>query len=399
MNSSHNYQLTKTSSVIFDLIRIIAIHNIVIVHGITAMKISIPISPGLIGSLSFPFLFLISGFLIGYSIFGKMKQRHYDFATFLINRTARILPPLIVGLSVAAVLDGIWAFLNGIDIPSETYNIPTFILNLLFVNDSALGVPCFGVSFQLWTLPKFWWMYMMFGWCVLGLRTVKRKASYFLILGAFAFVILIIYCGPWYKKDLSGNIALLFTWVCGVFLVIMIARLDLFLKAKFPARNDMDRGIGNYGPSIEPLDSARVNFALNPRNYLILSSFLILFFLTSIFFFITLIEYLLFLILAFLFLLLWAQFTSFQFPPKIRKITSFLAGYSYSLYILHFSILNFMTLFFPWINNILLFLISYFFCNLFSIGIAAVSEKQYRRINSYLINNFMSKKKEISKNI
>jgi peptidoglycan/LPS O-acetylase OafA/YrhL len=392
--SNSTIKLSETSSTTLDLIRVIAIQNITIVHGIAMMRIKIPVNAGLIGSLTFPFLFLLSGFLISYSIFNKIKREDYNFSRFFLNRVCRILPPLLVGLLMTAFIDGVYAVLRGFKIPSETYNVPTYFLNLLFLNDSAFGVPNFGTSFQLWTLPKFFWMYLCFGWIVLGKRSTNRTYFYFLILAFLTFMAIMIYCGPWYRGGFRGNIALLFTWFCGIIIALILDKLQLPYKKKdLSSVNQIHSE--DSAPLIrkESFENSKYQFnsflKLKPNLFLYCALFLFTFCVIGPFLYRVLIEFILLLILSFFFILIFSQNTSYKYPEKTKRFISFLANYSYSLYILHYSIYNFLSLFWNSMNNIILFFIGYLLCNLLSIGLSFLTERRYQKIYAFLLKKFI----------
>jgi peptidoglycan/LPS O-acetylase OafA/YrhL len=388
----YNLRFSETSSTTLNLIRVVAIHNIVIVHGMAMTQINTPINLGLIGTLTFPFLFLISGFLISHSIFSKIEKKTYDFRRFFINRVSRIIPPLFLGLTLTAYIDGTWAIFMGFEIPSETYNIPTFFLNILLLNNSAFGIPSFGSSFQLWTLPMFFWTYLFFGWVVLGLKSTKKRYSYFIILGFFTFMIVMIYCGPWYRGGFKGDITLLFTWICGVIISILMNRMENFIQKKKKSPNFNLNNI-NINNNLLKSQFNNHNFIrqMKLKFFLWGGLFFIFFFLLGPIFNIYLLEYILLLISSFFFLLIYTQYTSYTYPEKFNKILSFMASYSYSIYIIHYSIFNFLSLFFGTVNNILLFLIGYIISNLLSIGVASITERRYHIFNAFLLRKLKLK--------
>jgi len=382
----YTFRFSETSSNTLNLIRVVAIHNIVIVHGMAMTQINRSINFGLIGSLTFPFLFLISGFLISHSVFSKMEQKSYDFRKFFINRVSRIIPPLFVGLTLTALIDGMWGISMGIEIPSETYNIPTFFLNILLLNNSAFGVPSFGSSFQLWTLPMFFWAYLFFGWILLGLKSTKKRYFYFILLGFFTFMMIMIYCGPWYRGSFKGDISLFFTWICGVFFSILMNQMNYSVQKKKNPSNIEVNNINSHNNLLrDQFNNKKLLPIIKSKLFLWGSLFFISFFLIGPIFDIQLVEYILLLISAFFCLLIYTQYTSYSYPKRFKKILSFMASYSYSIYIIHYSIFNFLSLFFGDVNNILLFLLGYIICNLLSIGIASITERRYHTISAFLL--------------
>lgn len=156
---------------------------------------------GMLGGLGVFIFFAISGFLITYTIFQKTENKLYSFKNYFVDRFSRIytglLPALIITLFIAI---GIYAtnivYFNHLsEITKSSLTIQSFsatlgmvdtissgflasIVSTFFsVSYSASTISAFGFNDVLWTLTVEWWLYMFFGWIILGSLTLLRKNS------------------------------------------------------------------------------------------------------------------------------------------------------------------------------------------------------------------------------
>ncbi len=167
----YNFKYNRANSTHFNLIRGIAIQIIVLTHAREAF-ITFDKKPTL-GATSLGLLFFISGILISYSTFAKLNKKKFEFKRFFVNRFSRIYPPLIIVLFLTILIDGYLIFIVYDVKPTKAYSFKSFVFSLLLLNDSAIGISGFGSLRPLWALPVFWWLYMFFGWLILGKRTIK----------------------------------------------------------------------------------------------------------------------------------------------------------------------------------------------------------------------------------
>ncbi|WKA26394.1 acyltransferase family protein [Bradyrhizobium roseum] len=125
--------------------------------------------------------FILSGFLITYTLIERSKEPSYGFGTFLIERTARIYSGLIPALFLVVIVDGIVLhFVNDRSI-SFAYNLQTFLANLAMFDSyrgslsefSITQWPQFGSATPLWTLAIEWHIYLF----VAAIFFMGRKPS------------------------------------------------------------------------------------------------------------------------------------------------------------------------------------------------------------------------------
>ncbi len=153
---------------------------------------------GMLGGLGVFAFFAISGFLIAYTILQKTQNRQYSFRNYFVDRFSRIysglVPALIVSLIVAG---GIYAtnnvyfnYLSTIESPPSIQGFAATLTMMDMVpgdffnaaSNAVLGAPyfpsiiaSFGFNGVLWSLVVEWWIYMFFGWLILGSIALSRR--------------------------------------------------------------------------------------------------------------------------------------------------------------------------------------------------------------------------------
>ena len=364
----YNFQFSETNSTNFDLIRGIAAQLIALTHAREAF-ITLKIKNTL-GATSLGLLFLISGILISFSTFGRMSKKKFEFKRFFIRRFSRIYPPLVVSLLLVLLIDGYLIFIVYDGEPNIAYSIRSFLLSLFLLNDSAIGITGFGSLRPLWALPLFWWLYMVFGWVVLGKRTTQNRYLYYSFSLIF-IVILIIICMGFHRTVKIGYIII---WFAGIIFSYLINILNMYVQKNYNNKN-ISIDINNHLKrkiKIISLSLSIILFFLAIIRYISYGNQFGLF-------------YYLLLSGSFCFFFVFSQYSSFIYPKKIKKIINFLASYSFTLYLLNYTIFGFYMRFKTSMNNYILFIITYIITNIICILIASFSEMQTSRISRYLL--------------
>jgi len=365
----YKFEFSETSSINLYIIRILSAQMIGIAHGIQGLGFFR--SAEYIGTPGLIFLFLMSGLLISHNVFRKRKRKTYEFKEFMINRFSRVYPSLLAVLIIIIFLDALWlTYIGGTDI-SNSYNFISFIVTLFFLNDSALEIYTFGTAHQLWALPPIWYLYMVFGWLILGRRTTKKKYLYFIFLICFSFLLVLVILGLriWHK------IICVIIWFIGVTFILLMNKFDAAL-------------------------SKRTNNQTIKKRIRYISVILtVLFFILAMLRVITHrdpfgIVYFLFFTGTILSIFVFSQYTRLRYPEKLKKGIIFMANYSFTFYLLHFSFLNlFLPIFMTLLNDIIALLLSYVLVNIVSVGVAYITEFRYYKIRSYLSKELLSDKK------
>lgn len=165
--------------------------------------------------------FLISGYIVTKTSLPKATVGGYDVIDFAIDRGTRILAPLIPAAILVYLLDHLF-FVDGqvttfqeihLNLPTLAANIALLFNNPLLaaasrvLNTPWLDVTRIGTAQPFWTVVVEWWIYVAFGifsisWCI-------RRHFGITSLTIFAFSALY----PW--SLLLKGLALPFAWVFG----------------------------------------------------------------------------------------------------------------------------------------------------------------------------------------
>lgn len=279
--------------------------------------------------------FLISGFLIGFSVLQRSADQDYGFAQYFIDRFCRIycayLPALLLVLTVDGLVVG-----NPLYEWSGNYNARTWLGNLIMLQEfpvfqilRRLGMPekawflqSFGTGRPFWTISIEWWIYMTFGMTVLVWR--RRHWRFGLIGG---IVLGLVAIEPLYHFVGGYDSCLSMLWVIG------LMASAAFLS--FP----------QFTPSLTQLDWNHFH-----RMCLIVGGASVAAMAARLFgnhFNVAELQFGVFLAAA-VFALLFA-FGGWRraIPRQLERVCAFLAGYSYSLYLTHYTVIEFLNVKFP----------------------------------------------------
>ncbi len=337
--------------------------------------------------------FMLSGFLISYSVFRKYHAPDYGFKEFFIDRFARIycafLPALffvlladtftlrlpVPELSAERLTELTWIT----DLPKNS-NVQTWFGNLFMLQDFPLFqvarrilhidspwfVDHFGSASPFWTISIEWWLYMAFGIIsILWIRDgYKFKLWQIPVLG-FVFVV------PVYFFVGGTSNCLSIIWIMGVITCLLFSKLENILSAlkitvstsrwrlycavtfilslTFMAARLVDIKLDSY----DDIEFSELQFSL----FLLMAVF-------SIFFLLRGIE---------------------KVPAFIQKFCEFIAGYSFSLYLTHATIISYIYLAFPGSDNRAdIFWLSILLSNIFAIAFWWLFERHYRTFGAWL---------------
>jgi len=344
-----NYKLSEGSSVLFDLIRGISAQLVVVGHGFYIFHICdylrYPYSPGM-QNVAVLIFFLLSGYLISYSTIRKIRSNKlYSIKHYLADRFSRIYTAFIPALIVVVMID-----LISISIDSEayrfsqSYNIKSFFGNLLMLQDypvpkliNEYSITNFGSARTFWSLAVEWWIYLFFGFLLLVVRKSKLKFSNLILLGFLAIV-------PCYNLVGGRGDGLTVFWIFGV--------VAYFLNAY--------KVLANVKIGLRLILFFSLIVAALYRVYSTMDEYEAVF--------------------AFLLALLLAVsvdlFKEIKFSKGFKSVIRFGSGYSYTLYLVHFSVLDLISSHFTSDSNspYLLFLLGFIISNLISAILGYCSE-------------------------
>ncbi|PCI57304.1 MAG: hypothetical protein COB36_03310 [Alphaproteobacteria bacterium] len=386
-------KLNLSQSVYLDFLRAISAMAVLFGH---AAGIFLPGS--LLSKLNMPGIgvfvfFLLSGFLISYSVFRKYDSPDYSFRTFFIDRFCRIycafLPALllvwiidiqILSLPLFSSLERINDF-DWISSLSDNLNLYTGIGNILMLQDfplfqvakvagvsnTSLFIDTFGSAGPFWTISIEWWIYMLFGMVVISHIRDKKQLTLasLALLGLVTIERLYHFVG-------GPDQCLTMLWALG-----MIACL-FFLNAH--------RWISLPDKKIRLLSLMVFLFSLLLMAVRIVALKIdgelnILEFQFGV--------YLATAIFSFLFVL-----SDTITPPKLfTKVIRFIADYSYSLYLSHFTVITYLYVRFPEReHDIVFFGMAMILSNIVAVLLWFFFERHHRKLSTWLKNiNFLDK--------
>ncbi|AEU36876.1 acyltransferase family protein [Granulicella mallensis] len=187
-----------TASVLLDLVRGLAALLVLSVHLRNMLFVDYPeaIQHGASKLLVIPYVlssgghqavvifFVLSGYLVGGSVLRLLRQRQWQWRSYLLHRIVRLWIVLLPGLLLCFLLDSIGLrshslLYHGI-IPnyetgdiSQLHTIKIFFGNLFFLQ--PMWVPTYGSDGSLWSLSYEFWYYLLFP---LGLIAIRREFSW-----------------------------------------------------------------------------------------------------------------------------------------------------------------------------------------------------------------------------
>jgi peptidoglycan/LPS O-acetylase OafA/YrhL len=355
-----DYKLSEGSSIILDLIRGLSAQIVVIGHGITFFGIFTflqePKFPN-IHYIAVLIFFLLSGFLISYSTVRKKNfDTNYGFKHYFIDRFSRIYTSFIPAIIFVFLIDFVSKSINPeLYLEDSTFDLKTFIGNIFMLQDYSIFslipykfVHCFGTAKPFWTLAIEWWIYLSFGYLLLVILRKKKISLLNLLLFSFFSIV------PVFNLIMGRGNGLTTYWLFGS-LVYLISSLNLL--------NEVRKNI----KLILILFFSGLGFL---RAYLKMEAY------DPIFAF-------------FLAITLWLVIDYFK-DQKLSsvaiKIIKYNASFSYTLYLIHYSILSFIkTHFDVSLNPYILFIIGFIISNIVSILIGRYTELSLtKKVQHYL---------------
>ena len=187
-----NIKLSEENSLMLDFFRGISAQIVLIGHLISFAgfqeKYNIPI----IQNFGVIIFFILSGFIISYTTF--IKGHNYTFKDFVADRFSRVYFSFIPALLFVLLID---LYLNYSNFYEENYILTTvnFFGNVFqlqaFPYISYFGVEAFGSARPFWTISIEWWFYIFFGFVYYKLYLNNRITiiSIVLLLISLIFVL------------------------------------------------------------------------------------------------------------------------------------------------------------------------------------------------------------------
>lgn len=382
--------INPAQSTYLDFVRATAAMSVLFGHSAVMFLSEMHFSKMNIQSIGVLVFFLMSGFLISYSVFRKYDDPNYTFKHFFIDRFSRIycafLPALIfVWLldmqTMALPVDSSARIIELTWIPnmSENSNIFTWFGNLFMMQQfplfqvlRVLGVPdniyfvkTFGSGSPFWTISIEWWIYMLFG--AIAITLVRdRKPITFLFLCILGFLAI----EPIYFLVGGTDSCLTFLWLIGMITSLLFINISSILEKyhiNFSPRKWKLIYVGIFIAALILMAGRAIDIKLDRSEFIL-----------------TELQFGIFLSIGvFALLFFFGQIT--EVPRILRKIISFIADYSYSLYLTHATLITYLYIRYPGHDNDpSFFWLAIIASNVLAIVFWALFERHHRCLSSWM---------------
>jgi peptidoglycan/LPS O-acetylase OafA/YrhL len=350
-------KLTKNTSIALDFIRVFCSQLVLLGHGFIVVGIFPELQPPhypYMQNIAVVSFFILSGFLITYSVFEKLKSdSQYGFKEYFIDRFARIYSGYAPCLLFIFFFDLMYMRLTTLYDYHKAFNLKTFFGNLLMLQDYPikLGITSFGSGRPFWTLAIEWWIYMSFGWGIFlfswGRKSIKNFSIYILILLFFSIVPLHNFWGRGHGLSM--------VWIFGSLAYFAILYLNRFKTSQ--GKILLTLGLFFFLALLRVLTTI--------KEYELVFAFL--------------------LTVSILLVVLLFENVKFSFSQRIERIVRFFASFSFTLYMIHYSLLDFTTYYFKdAMSGVQIFLFNLVSANVLAWLISRFSEIHYRKLGSLL---------------
>jgi len=355
LNSSKN-----DTSLALDILRAVAAQMVCIGHGIAFFVPqlrggNLPLMQN-VGVLVF---FVLSGLLITYTLVERSAQSSYGFMEFFVERSARIYSGLIPCLILIAIVDAITVNLAGGEWLAATRSMGSFLANVAML-ESYRGAldsfqwmqwPIFGSAAPLWTLVIEWHIYLFAG--AVFFIGARPASGLILIPVALVFSIMPVhYVFGALQPDGIGQ-GLFLLWLGGAWLFLLLRGLKAFPPAP------VAWGIAALAATaFVASTSARGEY--RPAAYPLL--------------------------ILMVFGIVSATQSSRRLVahPRVRSGVRFVAGYSFTLYLIHHTLM--FPVFLLWKDaGFGAFIAVLAACNLIAAALALQTEMKHKELARYLL--------------
>ncbi|WP_271587496.1 acyltransferase family protein [Bradyrhizobium sp. CCBAU 53415] len=339
-----------------DLLRAVAAQLVCVGHAYSFFIGAWPAGLPYIQNVGVLLFFLLSGFLITHTLVSRSIKPDYGFLQFFIDRFARIYSGLIPALMFVVAVDWFVLYLTAEPTIARYYTLKTFIANLFMLEGyrgafpNALQWSAFGSASPLWTLAIEWHIYMFAGsvfFMCRNPRTIPLLAPVALFFGQTPVHFLF---GS-FQSDGVGR-GLFSLWLAGA-AIYVVARLPYRLPAA----------------ALLAFVSAVAFVAITPagKEY----SFVGYPLLTAV-------------VLG---IVAVTQRRHRITSERVQRTIGFFADYSFSLYLVHHTIMVGIWLLLP-DRGVPVFVLAVALSNAVAIGLASIGENRHKIIARFLTGKF-----------
>lgn len=265
----------------------------------------------ILGGPSVIIFFVLSGLFISRSVLKAITENKWSWKQYLINRLSRLYVVLIPALILTFILDSISVSYFGYEgYKTTSENLMSFIGNLFYLQNITVGV--YGSNAPLWSLNYEFWYYMLFPIFMLFLLTKRNWKLKFIYLISIVLIFSLM------NSRMDSYFAV---WLIGT-CVILLPRINFIAKRFIPM---LAIGLLFIIIPIRPLVMTGRLFTNQWTEDLLLVDLLIG--LAFGFFIYTLLH-------------IVSDKIKHVDHKWLNKVAKVLAGFSFSLYLIHYPIIN-----------------------------------------------------------
>ncbi len=351
-------KISGQQSSYLDLIRGLAAQLVVVGHALSFIyPDSIFGTKFYIQNFSVLVFFILSGYVISLTTALKLRDPQYRLSDFFSDRLARILTPFIPAIVFVAGLDYLMKD-SAAYIYKSAYTPLTFVANILQLQNYPIvtvflrhgtGIPTFGSARPLWTIAIEWWIYLLFGYLAFAfVRKAEMSPGRWLMILFLSVVPVTFLVGPVHS-------VLTWLWVAGVIIAIYLRPLLAFWRPSQLVTGTLSCTVLTV-----------VRLAFNSLEFYDLAFGLILGG-------------------AFLFSIELASRpgTFSIFLTSASGWTKRLGSFSYSLYLVHYTICLFIITKLPNLSGLTSFFFMFISSNIVALLLYALFQRHYRTVGIY----------------
>lgn len=224
--------INQCSSRCINILKIIAAQCVLIGHACSLYQVTVFKDNSWfpdIQNIAVVVLFVLSGYLTAYSV--ERRRNTERWVSYLYNRFVRICIPmygaliLISGIDLICIYQKQYAY-------GEAFTFKTLIGNLLMVQGfpTSLYIDTFGSAKPLWTLTIEWWLYVWYSFIVWDI-VPKLKNIWKIKLQEYVVLLLVSIVPVWNMLVGRGN-RLTWTWLSGILLFYCISKKIIYIKSQ-----------------------------------------------------------------------------------------------------------------------------------------------------------------------
>jgi len=347
-------------SAFLTLLRVAAAEIVVIGHGLSFFKV---IKASFLQNSAVIIFFILSGILIFYTTNLKKNSGGYSFKAYAIDRFFRIYTGLVPSLLFIVLFDFIRLQAGGQYPYSAAFDLKTFIGNLFMLQDSyeifyfkgfiinnfsglsdLLFITSFGSGRPLWTLAIEWWLYLAFGYMFFILKE-RLSVSRVLVF----FILMLI--PAWNMVAGRGN-GLALVWVFGGLISLLV------FNGKFTLKRDVA-----YFSAAISIIFMFITLLINHEAYNLI--------------------YMVFMAFFVFFILMAMAESRGEVSKKGLSFLETVGGYSLTLYLTHYTILDYLSVYNGYLPGWALLLAGFVIANLVAWVLAMFTEMRYKELRRW----------------